>query len=268
MPIATGDGQPARADGRSCAEKQDDTPRAIDGVRRRCSPYDYNNVEAARQLAALLRETGVDDRATLRRRYQRIVAIDPFDAAAHTGARPAGAEQRNDADAAIREFRAALALGPVDKAAAHSDLAEELPARPASAPRRKKQTLAALEIAPSYERAQDLLLKLSRGVGALSAGDARLLPAAAVAWRCCCARPASLQPRVDAQLADRRPTRASPACSGRFVRIKYHRLDRCRRGRLQHLRRAVVHRRAGGRAEPVAPRQDGDRDRGRTIRSC
>ena len=61
---------------------------------------------------------------------------------------------------AIREFRAVLALGPVDGAAAHTDLAESYlkGGRRAEA---RKQTLAALEIAPSYERAQNLLLSLS-----------------------------------------------------------------------------------------------------------
>ena len=55
------------------------------------------------------------------------------------------------------EFRAALAAGASDKAAAHCDLGESylMANRPADA---KKEALAALEIAPSYERAQELLL--------------------------------------------------------------------------------------------------------------
>ena len=70
--------------------------------------------------------------------------------------------QRTDAasaEAAAREFRTVLALNPVDRAAAHTDLAESYfkIGKKADA---KKQTLAALEIAPSYERAQELLLKL------------------------------------------------------------------------------------------------------------
>ena len=54
---------------------------------------------------------------------QRIAAIDPFDADAH---RELGrlSMQRNEPDAAAREFRAVLALAPVDQAAAHTDLAE------------------------------------------------------------------------------------------------------------------------------------------------
>jgi Tfp pilus assembly protein PilF len=52
-----------------------------------------------------------------------------------------------------------LALNPVDRAAAHTDLAESYVAGGKRADARR-QTLAALEIAPSYERAQNLLLSL------------------------------------------------------------------------------------------------------------
>ena len=66
----------------------------------------------------------------------------------------------NDHDTAIRAFRAVVALKPVDQAAAHTDLAESYfkAGRRAEA---RKQTLAALEIAPSYARAQDLLLDIA-----------------------------------------------------------------------------------------------------------
>jgi Tfp pilus assembly protein PilF len=65
--------------------------------------------------------------------------------------------QKKDVDIATREFRAALLSGAADKAAAHCDLGESylLANRPADA---KKEALAALEIAPSFERAQELLL--------------------------------------------------------------------------------------------------------------
>ncbi len=120
---------------------------------------DFDNVEAARRLATLLREAKVTDPARLRPVYERVAAIDPFDAQAHE-ALGRMALARGDADTAIREFRAVVALGPVDGAAAHTDLAESYlkGGRRAEA---RKQTLAALEIAPSYERAQNLLLSLS-----------------------------------------------------------------------------------------------------------
>ena len=53
----------------------------------------------------------------------------------------------------------ALALGPVDRAPALTDLAESY-FKAGKTGDAKKQTLAALEIAPTYERAQQLLLKL------------------------------------------------------------------------------------------------------------
>ena len=68
--------------------------------------------------------------------------------------------QRSDFDGASREFRAVLALKPVDQAAAHTDLAESY-FKGGKRAEARRQTLAALEIAPSYERAQDLLLKLA-----------------------------------------------------------------------------------------------------------
>ena len=52
-----------------------------------------------------------------------------------------------------------IALGPVDRAAAFTDLAESY-FQAGKRAEAKKQTLAALEIAPTYERAQGLLLKL------------------------------------------------------------------------------------------------------------
>jgi tetratricopeptide (TPR) repeat protein len=122
---------------------------------------DFNNVEAARQLAALLRQTGVSDPAALRPVYERITAIDPFDADAHAQLGRL-AMQRDEADAASREFRAVLALAPVDRAAAFTDLAES-DYKTGKRAEAKKHTLAALEIAPTYERAQALLLKLVEG---------------------------------------------------------------------------------------------------------
>ena len=59
----------------------------------------------------------------------------------------------------MRAFRAALASNPPDRAQAHVDLAEAY-ASAGQVPEAKKEILAALEIAPSFERAQDLLLKI------------------------------------------------------------------------------------------------------------
>ena len=117
--------------------------------------YDHTNIEAARRLAALAEETSHREYQALA--YERIVGIDPFDAVPH-GALGRLALERGDVDVAIREFRAALAAGPIDTVVAHCNLAESL-LRAGALDEAKRQALAALEIAPSYERAQDLLLR-------------------------------------------------------------------------------------------------------------
>src|SRR5262249_42896848 len=114
---------------------------------------DANNVGAARQLATALRKDGAGDPAKLRPGYQRIAGIDPLDADAHAYL-GRSALQQNDAETASREFRAVIALGPVDRAAAYTDLAESY-FKSGKRAEAKKQTLAALEIAPTYERAQE-----------------------------------------------------------------------------------------------------------------
>ena len=120
---------------------------------------DFENVDAAHKLASLLKEAGVTDPARLRPVYERIVALDPFDADARA-ALGRMAMQRNDIDVAAREFRTVIALKPIDPAVAHTDLAESY-LKAGKRDDAKRQTLAALEIAPTYERAQDLLLKLA-----------------------------------------------------------------------------------------------------------
>ena len=120
---------------------------------------DFENVGAAHKLASLLKEAGVTDPARLRPVYERIVALDPFDGDARA-ALGRMAMQRNDVEFAAREFRTVIALKPIDPAVAHTDLAESY-LKAGKRDEAKRQTLAALEIAPTYERAQDLLLKLA-----------------------------------------------------------------------------------------------------------
>ncbi len=159
LPIATGKDSPHAQMAEIALEKQDRT-RAIAELQALVAA-DFDNVDAARQLAALLRQANVDEPARLRPVYERIAAIDPFDAEAHA-LLGRFAMQRNEPEMASREFRTVIALAPVDRAAAFTDLAESYwkSGKKAEA---KKQTLAALEIAPSYERAQELLLKLVDG---------------------------------------------------------------------------------------------------------
>jgi cellulose synthase operon protein C len=140
------------------AEKLNDRPRAIKEYEALLAA-DHTDVDAARKLSELA--TAAADERALAVALERVVAIDPFDAAAHTGAGRL-AMKNKDHILAMREFRAALQTGAPDKAAAHCDLGESylLAGMKAEA---KKEALAALEIAPSFERAQELLLNAVGG---------------------------------------------------------------------------------------------------------
>jgi tetratricopeptide (TPR) repeat protein len=140
------------------AEKLNDRPRAIKEYEALISS-DHTNVEAARKLLTLA-EAAADDRAVAVA-LDRVVALDPFDSTAHTGAGRL-ALKRRDHPGAMREFRAALQTGAADKAAAHCDLGESYLAAGMKADA-KKEALAALEIAPTFERAQELLLNAVGG---------------------------------------------------------------------------------------------------------
>ena len=157
IPVATGENSPNAIIGR-LAEKLGDTPRAIKAYRALIE-HDHAAVEPARRLSALAEKAG--DEAMQRFALERVVALDPFDAAAHLGSGRLALKGKNGAIAA-REFKVALMTNVPDKAGAHCDLAEAylLTGRTADA---KKEALAALEIAPTFERAQDLLLRAVEG---------------------------------------------------------------------------------------------------------
>jgi tetratricopeptide (TPR) repeat protein len=157
VPMATGEDSP-HAIMAKLAERLGDTARAVKEYRLLLA-QDHTTIDHARSLAALAEKIG--DESSLALAHDRIVALDPFDPQAHTGLGRL-AVKRKDAVIAMREFRAALAAGPIDRAAAHCDLGESylLAGRLADA---KREALAALEIAPSFERAQDLLLKTIGG---------------------------------------------------------------------------------------------------------
>ena len=157
VPFALGAESP-RARIADLAERGGDLRRALRELSSLVAD-DHVNIEAARKLALLARRLGDGQAASLA--WSRIVVIDPFDAGAHTALGRIALE-RQDKALALREFRAALAAGAADPAPAHCDLAEALlvNGEPAEA---KREVLAALEIAPTYERAQELLLKIVEG---------------------------------------------------------------------------------------------------------
>jgi len=156
-PSATGNDSPHAQLAEIAIEKKD-RQRAITELTTLIS-VDFENLPAAERLAALLREANVTDPARTRPVYERIVALNPFDGESRA-ALGRVAMQRNDAEFASREFRTVLALKPIDPAVAHADLAESY-LKAGNRDEAKRQALKALEIAPSYARAQDLLLQLT-----------------------------------------------------------------------------------------------------------
>jgi cellulose synthase operon protein C len=140
--------------------------------------YDHDAVTAARELTKLATDAHAD--ADLEYALKLTTDLDPFDAGAHAalGRRDLTKKQN---EAALVEFRAALALGPANSAEAHTDVAEALLALNQQS-EAKQETIRALEEAPTYARAQDLLLAVAPSAGgaapAASAAAGPATPAA------------------------------------------------------------------------------------------
>jgi tetratricopeptide (TPR) repeat protein len=157
VPQTMGDESP-RVGLSEIAEKQNDPERAMRELELVLAEG-HTAIEAARRLSVLARKAG--DTARAAKAADRIAMLDPFDAAAH-GELGRLALSRQDSARAVRELELALKLGAADPAAAHTDLAEAyLQAGQPDAVRR--HAISALEIAPRYERAQELLLRVVDG---------------------------------------------------------------------------------------------------------
>ena len=153
-PMATGIESP-RGLLAAIAQEQGDRERAMRELETLLT-HDHTSLEAARLLAALAEEAG--DERRLAFAYDRQIGIDPFDPIPHQ-AMGRLALARRDTRVATREFQIALAAGPVDRVSAHCDLAESH-LMAGELDEAKRAALAALEIAPTYERAQELLLQV------------------------------------------------------------------------------------------------------------
>ncbi len=154
VPMATGFDSPRGLLAR-IAQDEGDRARALRELEMLLE-FDETSIEAVRLYAALAEET--NDQFRLSKAYERLIEIDPFDPVAH---QVLGRMALRDGRAALatRELTVALALGPVDRVAAHTDLAEShLLSKNFDAA--KNEVMSALEIAPSYERAQELLLAI------------------------------------------------------------------------------------------------------------
>lgn len=122
--------------------------------------YNETDAEIYKRLAKLKLE--LNDKAGALNTLFTSFYISPFDGALHKLAGDAYLEQGSLADA-IREYRVVVSLEPANPADAHFDLARALEAKGDKA-EAKRQVMRSLEIAPGFEKAQELLLKI-RGEG-------------------------------------------------------------------------------------------------------
>jgi tetratricopeptide (TPR) repeat protein len=157
LPNVRGEDSPQAAIA-AVATKKGDKPRAARALET-LTTYDHTNIQAARELVTLVDPAKEANRLQLA--LKRIVSLDPFDGASHSQLGKAAME-KGETTEAVRLFRVALAAKPMDKASAHADLAEALH-KAGQREEARKQVLEALLIAPTYTRAQDLLLKLQEG---------------------------------------------------------------------------------------------------------
>jgi cellulose synthase operon protein C len=157
VPMAVGPKSP-HAMMAQMALQRNDRARAIVELQQLLE-HAHTDIESARLLARQLEAAGAPAEPRLVA-YERIAQLDPFDSANHS-ALGRLKMQGGDPATASRSFRAAVAAGALDGAAAQSDLAESYLAM-GDKVRARRAVLAAIEIAPGYPRAQDLLLKLVR----------------------------------------------------------------------------------------------------------
>jgi tetratricopeptide (TPR) repeat protein len=155
VPMATGPRSPHAMMAQMALERND-SARAISELEKLLR-HANTDLESVRLLAKQLEATKAPaDR--LMSAYERIAQLDPFDAANHSLLGRLKL-QAGDARTAVREFRAAIAAGSLDQAGSHADLAEGYLALGDKAQARRA-ALAAIEVAPGYPRAQELLLKV------------------------------------------------------------------------------------------------------------
>jgi tetratricopeptide (TPR) repeat protein len=136
-------------------EKKGDHKRAAEVMAAHVK-YDENSLQTLKELASL--RTKLGDRAGALEALRLSFYVSPFDYATHTQAGALSLEEKQYVQA-LSEFRIALALEPPNVAEANYNVASayHLLGRQ---PEAKHAVLRALEAAPSYEKAQELLLKI------------------------------------------------------------------------------------------------------------
>jgi tetratricopeptide (TPR) repeat protein len=138
----------------AAAEENAGAPRDAIDLLRRAIDIDADDLEGHRQLARLYRQQGEPEQAAAV--MQRTLLIQPFDPAIHEDIAEIR-ESRADWAAAVPARAAVVALEPVDEAGARFRLARALD-RSGNTAEARHEVLRALEVAPMYEEALELLL--------------------------------------------------------------------------------------------------------------
>ncbi len=154
FPYYAGDGNPYAllADIYESRGQKSEAAAALETFAR----YNETNAGALAKLARLRLEMG--DRKGAVEALRQSFYIQPFDAGLHKVAGGVYLELGSPSEA-IREFRAQITLTPPDLAEAHYDLARALEAS-GDRTEARREVIRSLEIAPGFEKAQELLLKL------------------------------------------------------------------------------------------------------------
>ena len=154
FPYVTGAGNPYESLAKLLEQKGDQAQAAkvLDSLVKN----DENNLEALKTIARLRLALG--ERQQALDALQASFFISPFDYKLHTQAGELSVELK-DYGKALTEFQVALALSPPNLAEANYNVASAFHAL-GRQPEAKRSVLRALEAAPRYEKAQELLLRI------------------------------------------------------------------------------------------------------------
>jgi len=154
FPYVTGKGNPYESLAKLLEQKGDKAQAAkvLEGLVK----TDENNLEALKTIARIRLSLGEQRQAL--DALQASFYINPFDYKLHTQAGELSVELKDYAKA-LTEFQVALALAPPNVAEANYNIATAYYAL-GRQPEAKRAVLRALEAAPRYEKAQELLLRI------------------------------------------------------------------------------------------------------------
>jgi tetratricopeptide (TPR) repeat protein len=155
FPFVSGPGNPYESLAKLLEQKGDpaQAARVLDGLIK----SDENNLEALKTIARIRLALG--ERQPALDALQASFFISPFDYKLHNQAGELSVELK-DYSRALTEFQVALALAPPNVAEANYNVASAYYAL-GRQPEAKRAVLRALEAAPRYEKAQELLLRIT-----------------------------------------------------------------------------------------------------------